>query len=308
MALLFKVDAERGLAWQRLFERHAPDVDVRFWPDIGDPADIRYLATWLPPQDVHLTFANLQVIFATSAGVDQFDLACLPPRVEVVRMLDPGIAQAIVEYACFAVLALHRNIPGYLAQQRQHQWQLQPWVSAPQQRVGVMGLGNLGVAVLERLRSFGFGLRGWARSAKRIDGVQCFAGPEQLPSFLGECDILICLLSLTEDTRGILDASTFAALPRGAKLINLGRGGHLNETDLLQALDSGQLQHAVLDVLNDEPPSAEHPFWEHRHIWLTPHIGAMTQPQTAFEVLLANLRRHQRGEEMIGTVSRSEGY
>lgn len=308
MTLLFNVDSERGLAWKALFQRHAPDIDVRFWPDIGDPADIRYLATWLPPQDVHLTFPNLQAIFATSAGVDQFDLTCLPPRVEVVRMLDPGIVQAIVEYACFAVLALHRKIPEYLTQQRQHQWQVQPWVSAPQQRVGVMGLGNLGVAVLERLRSFGFALRGWARSTKRIDGVQCFAGADQLPSFLNECDILICLLPLTEDTRGILDASTFAALPRGAKLINLGRGGHLNETDLLAALDSGQLQHAVLDVLNDEPPTADHPFWQHRQIWLTPHIGAMTQPETAFEVLLANLRRHQRGEQMIGTISRSEGY
>ena len=308
MTLLFKVDTERGLTWKNLFQRHAPDIDVRFWPDIGAPDEVRYLATWQPPQDVHLLFPNLQAIFATSAGVDQFDLSGLPPQVEVVRMLDPGIVQAIVEYACFAVLALHRKMPEYLAQQRQQQWQVQPWVSAPEQRVGVMGLGNLGIAVLDRLRAFGFSLKGWARSAKQIDAVECFAGTEQLPQFLNQCDILVCLLPLTQDTRGILNASTFAALPRGAKLINLGRGGHLIETDLLQALDSGHLQHAVLDVLNDEPPSIDHPFWQHPHIWLTPHMGAMTQPETAFEVLLANIRRHQQGEPMIGTIRRSNGY
>ena len=308
MTLLFKVDNDRGLAWKNLFQRHAPDIDVRLWPDIGNPEEIRYLATWQPPPDVHLLLPNLQAIFATSAGVDQFDLSCLPPRVEVVRMLDPGIAQAIVEYACFAVLALHRKMPGYLAQQRQRQWHVQPWVAAHQQRVGVMGLGNLGMAVLDRLRAFGFNLKGWARSAKQIDAVECFAGTQQLPQFLGQCDILICLLPLTQDTRGILNASTLAALPRGAKLINLGRGAHLVEADLLQALDSGHLEHAVLDVLNDEPPAANHPFWLHSGIWLTPHIGAMTQPETAFEVLLANIRRHQQGQAMIGTIERTMGY
>jgi glyoxylate/hydroxypyruvate reductase A len=308
MTLLFKVDTDRGLAWKNLFERHAPDIDVRFWPDVGDPDAVRYLATWQPPPNIHLMFPNLEAIFATSAGVDQFDLSSLPTRVEVVRMLDPGIAQAIVEYACFAVLALHRKMPEYLAQQRQQQWRIRPWVAAHQQRVGVMGLGNLGMAVLDRLRTFGFSLKGWARSARQIDAVQCFAGTEQLPTFLSQCDILICLLPLTEDTRGILDGATFAALPRGATLINLGRGGHLVETDLLQALDSGHLEHAVLDVLNDEPPAADHPFWQHPRIWLTPHIGAMTQPETAFEVLLANIRRHQQGESMTGTIKRSSGY
>jgi glyoxylate/hydroxypyruvate reductase A len=199
-------------------------------------------------------------------------------------------------------------MPGYLAQQRQQQWQIQPWVAAHQQHVGVMGLGNLGRVVLDRLHTFGFSLKGWARSVKQIDAVECFAGTEQLPQFLSQCDILICLLPLTQDTRGILDASTFAALPRGAKLINLGRGAHLVEADLLQALDSGHLEHAVLDVLNDEPPAADHPFWLHPNIWLTPHIGAMTQPETAFEVLLANIRRHQHGEAMIGSIERSTGY
>jgi len=308
MALLFKVDDSRGSAWKALFEQHAPDIDVRLWPDIGDPALVRYFAAWQPPHDLHTRFPNLDVIFATSAGVDQFDLGELPGHIQVVRMLDPGIAQGIVEYACFAVLSLHRQVPLYLRQQRARVWQDRELTPARRRRVGIMGLGNLGVAVTQALRPFGFELRGWARSHKHIDGVQCFAGDEQLKPFLAQCDILICLLPLTDDTRGVLNAQTFAAMPKGAQLINLGRGGHLIERDLLDALDTGQLSDAVVDVLEDEPPTPDHPFWDHPNIWLTPHIGANTSPDTAFEVLLGNLRRHQRGEAMQGVIARHQGY
>jgi len=308
MALLFKVPDARGIAWQSLFQTHAPDIDLRLWPEIGEPSQVRYFAAWQPPQNLHERFPSLEVIFATSAGVDQFDLGELPEHIKVVRMLDPGIAQGIVEYAGFAVLSLHRQMPLYLQQQREKQWQVHELTPASKRRVGVMGLGNLGVATLESLRPFGFELSGWARSQKDIPGVQCFAGAEQLPSFLAQCDILICLLPLTDDTRGILNAKTFAAMPKGAQLINLGRGGHLVESDLLDALESGQLSHAIIDVLNDEPPATEHPFWHHPNIWLTPHIGANTSPDSAFDVLLGNIRRHQRGEAMQGEIARDQGY
>lgn len=308
MALLFKVPDARGVAWQSLFQAHAPDIDLRLWPEIGEPSQVRYFAAWQPPQNLHERFPNLEVIFATSAGVDQFDLGELPEHIKVVRMLDPGIAQGIVEYAGFAVLSLHRQMPLYLQQQREKRWQVHELTPSSKRRVGVMGLGNLGVATLESLRPFGFELSGWARSQKDIPGVQCFAGAEQLPSFLAQCDILICLLPLTDDTRGILNAKTFAAMPKGAQLINLGRGGHLVESDLLDALQSGQLSHAIIDVLNDEPPATEHPFWHHPNIWLTPHIGANTSPDSAFDVLLCNIRRHQRGEAMQGEIARDQGY
>jgi len=308
MTLLFKVDDARGCAWKALFEKHAPDIDVRFWPDIGDPLDVRYFAAWQPPRQLQERFPNLEVIFATSAGVDQFDLGELPEHIKIVRMLDPGIAQGIVEYACFAVLSLHRQIPLYLHQQQAGRWQDHLLTPAAQRRIGVMGLGNLGIAVLQSLRAFNFQVHGWARSLKSIDGVQCHAGDDQLEPFLNQCDILICLLPLTDDTRGILNARTLAALPKGASLINLGRGGHLKEDDLLQALDDGQLSHAILDVLNEEPPSPDHRFWQHPHVWLTPHVGAMTAPQSAFEGLLANIRRHQVGESLQGLIKRDHGY
>lgn len=308
MALLFKVDDARGVAWKSLFEQHAPDIKVRVWPDLGDPSQVRYFAAWQPPRQLHERFPNLEVIFATSAGVDQFELGELPAHIQVVRMLDPGIVQGIVEYACWAVLSLHRQIPLYLYQQQAGHWQAHLLTPATQRRVGVMGLGNLGVAVLQSLRSFNFQLHGWARSQKNIDGVQCHAGDDQLVPFLNQCDILICLLPLTDDTRGLLNARTLAALPKGAGLINLGRGGHLKEDDLLRALECGQLSHAILDVLDPEPPSPDHRFWQHPQIWLTPHIGAMTAPHSAFPGLLANIRRHQAGEPMQGLIKRDDGY
>jgi glyoxylate/hydroxypyruvate reductase A len=181
-------------------------------------------------------------------------------------------------------------------------------VPAAQRRVGVMGLGNLGQAVLRQLHGFGFALRGWSRSAKQIEGVHCYAGDAGLPGFLAGCDILICLLPLTAHTAGILDARLFDALPRGASVVNLGRGGHLREADLLAALDSGQLRRAIVDVLSCEPPAPDHPLLHHPKVWVTPHIGAVTHPASAFQVLLDNLRRHQRGEPMQGRVSRERGY
>ncbi len=160
---------------------------------------------------------------------------------------------------------------------------------------GCDGSGMLSKAVLHYLRPFGFNLRSWSRSPQQLDGVECFAGAEQLTTFLGRCDMLICLLPLTEHTRGPLDARTLSTRPRGASLINLGLCAHVVEHDLLDLLDSGQLSHAILDVVQKEPAAVQPPFWQHPNIWLTPHIGAVTMPGSAFAPLLNNPRRHQRG-------------
>jgi glyoxylate/hydroxypyruvate reductase A len=284
MALLYKADPVRGEQWQALFAEHAPDIEWRAWPDIGDPKDIQYLAAWQAPDDLAVVLPNLQVLFALSAGVDQLDLNRLPTSLPVVRLLDPGITRGMCEYASFAVLSLHRDMLRYRQQQMARCWQA------------------------HLLQPLGFALSGWARSAHQIPGVDCYAGNQQLPAFLSQCDILLCVLPLTEQTQGILDRRLFEQLPRGAALINMGRGGHLVEGDLLEALDSGHLGGAVLDVLQQEPAPVDHPFWHHPQILLTPHIAAMTQPESAFGVLLENIRRHQRGEPMLGEIDRAQGY
>lgn len=308
MALLYKADPARAPHWQTLFAEHAPDIEWRAWPDIGNPEEVEYLAAWQAPDDLTQLLPNLKVLFALSAGVDQLDLSRLPADLPVVRLLDPGITRGMCEYATWAVLSLHRDMLRYREQQAARRWQAHLLQPAENRRVGVMGLGTQAQQILATLAPFGFALSGWARSVHEIEGVNCFAGQAQLSAFLGQCDILLCVLPLTEQTEGILDRNLFALLPRGAGLVNMGRGGHLVEGDLLEALESGQLGGAVLDVLQMEPAAADHPFWGHPQVVLTPHVAAMTQPASAFGVLLENIRRFARGERMVGQIDRNRGY
>jgi glyoxylate/hydroxypyruvate reductase A len=307
VSLLYRADPERGRAWQAMFAELAPDVPLRIWPDIGDPRAIRYLAAWQPSVELIETLPNLQVVFSLGAGVDQFDLSRMREPIALVRLVEPGITAGMVEYVLFATLALHRHMLDYREAQQAGRWSPISVVPANERRVGIMGLGQLGHAASAALNGLGFRLHGWSRSPRAVEGVRCFAGQAQLAEFLGCCDILICLLPLTDETRGILGRETFAALPQGAGIVNVGRGGHLRQGDLLAALDSGRLSGAVLDVLDREPPSPDHPFWRHPRVLLTPHIASMTHPKTAALALLDNIRRHQDGREMLGLVRRDLG-
>lgn len=304
---LYKADPVRGAEWAALFAQQAPQLEFAQWPWEGDPARVRYLAAWVPPSDLSI-FANLEVIFSVGAGVDQFDLAAIPAHVALARMVEPGIVGGMLEYATLAVLSLHREWLTYRDQQRQAAWQALRVRPAGSRRVGVLGLGVLAQAVLGQLRSLGFPCAGWSRSQHALDGVECHAGPAGLPDFLARTDILICLLPLTADTRGILGRDLFAALPRGAAVVNCGRGPHLDQDALLDALDSGQLSQAILDVCEPEPLPADHPFWRHPRIMLTPHVASMTQPDTAVAVILDNIERHTTGRPLTGLVERGRGY
>ena len=308
MSFVYKSDPVRGRQWAEIFAREAPQLPFHVWPDIGDPAKVRFLAAWEPPSDIRATFPNLELLFSSGAGVDQFDFSALPPDLPVVRMVEPGIIGGMVEYVSWAVLSLHRDMLQYQRQQRRAQWKTTMVRPAAQRRVGVLGLGTLGQAALTQLRSFGFDCAGWSRSRHVLDGVQCFAGQDELPAFLARTDILVCLLPLTSETRGLLNAALFAQLPQGASLVHVGRGPHLVKHDLLDALESGRIAEAVLDVTDPEPLPPAHPFWHHPHIWLTPHIASMTQPASAAQVVLDNLRRHRDGEPLLGLVDRARGY
>ncbi|MEK1851425.1 MAG: glyoxylate/hydroxypyruvate reductase A [Phyllobacterium sp.] len=308
MTFLYKADPVRGAEWAELFARKAADLSFRIWPDTGRPEDIRYLGAWLPPDNLAETFPNLEILFSLGAGIDQFDLSALPEHLPLVRMIEPGIAEGMTEYVTMAVLALHRDLLPYIDQQRRAVWHGMRLVPAAQRRIGVLGLGMLGQAALEKLRPFGFPLSGWNRSPRVIEAVDTYSGASELPGFLAACDILICLLPLTDETRGILNEKLFAQLPRGAAVISAGRGGQLQQDDLLAALDSGRLSGAVLDVTDPEPLPAGHPFWSHPKILLTPHIASMTRPETAVDHVLDTIRRHREGLPLIGTVDRMRGY
>jgi glyoxylate/hydroxypyruvate reductase A len=308
MSILYRSDEARGRAWASYFADHAPDLDFRVWPDTGNLADVEYLIAWQAPPDFLAALPGLKVLFSSGAGIDHVDLSAVPAHVPLVRMVEPGIIDGMVEYVSLAVLALHRDWFDYAAANAAHIWNPLEVPPASSRRIGVMGMGVLGQAVLGRLGIYGFQLRGWNRSLREMAGVESFAGADQLQPFLAGCDVLVCLLPLTPATCGILNQKTFAALPAGAALINVGRGPHLVEADLLEALDSGHLSRAILDVTDPEPLPAAHPFWAHSRVFVTPHVASMTQPETAAPILLENLRRHQRGEPLLDVVDRSRGY
>ena len=308
MTFLYKSDPVRGEVWARHFAAHAPEVPFRTWPDVGDPAAVRYLAAWTLPDNLATTFPNLEVLFCVGAGVDQLDLSNVPAGITVVRMIEPGLVDGMVEFATLAVLALHRDWPAYLAQQRARQWHALPVRRAASRRVGVMGMGVLGCAVLAKLRGFGFPCAGWSRTLRPAEGIECFAGAQSLPAFLARTEILVSLLPLTESTRGLLGQRVFEALPRGAALVSVGRGAQVVQEDLLAALDAGQLSAAVLDVTSPEPLPPEHPLWAHPRVIITPHIASETQPESSAHAILENVLRHRRGEPLVGVVDRSRGY
>jgi glyoxylate/hydroxypyruvate reductase len=308
MSFLYKAEPARGEQWARFFAQKAPDIPFRLWPDIGDAASVRYLAAWQPPENPTSTLPNLEVVFSVGAGIDQFDLSGVPAHVPVVRMIEPGIVEGMVEYVTQAVLTIHRDLFDYAAQQRERVWRELPVQPAASRRIGALGLGVLGTAVLERLRLFGFACAGWSRSPHTLEGIECYAGADTLDAFLARTDILVCLLPLTPATRGLLGRKTFDALPAGASLINVGRGPHLNQDDLLDALKSGLLRNAILDVTDPEPLPATHPLWTHPRVRITPHIASATRPDTAVDVVLDNIRRHRAGLPMIGQIDRGQGY
>ncbi|TVV75818.1 2-hydroxyacid dehydrogenase [Sphingomonas solaris] len=302
MILLHVGDPARGARWGELVPTLVPGLSVRQWPDAGDLAEIDYVAGWAPPGDLLGRLPALKALFSIGAGIDHLDLAHLPPGVPVVRMIDDELTEAVADYATLAVLALHRDLPAYIAAQKRGEWRALPRRTNGRRRVGVMGLGQMGRATLARLAPFGFPLSGWSRSAGTIEGVRCFTGEAGRSDFLAQCDILICLLPLTDGTRGILDARLFAGLPTGAGLVNAGRGGHLVQADLLAALASGRIGGAVLDVTDPEPLPADHPLWHDPRIIVTPHIAGTTDAVRGAEAIAANIRRHAAGEAMEGVV------
>jgi glyoxylate/hydroxypyruvate reductase A len=309
MAILFRSTPAAVARWRPLFVHLMPEHEIRYWPEIGDRAAIEYALVWQPEPGLLASLPNLKLIVGLGAGVDHvLGDPLLPTGVPIVRLVDPYMTDAMSEYVVLSVLRLHRQDLDYLAQQRARVWAEREQKNAAERPVGILGFGTLGQDAGRKLKALGFDVAGWSRGTKAIPGFATFAGPTGLEAMLARSEILVCLLPLTARTTGILSAAAFAGLPRGAGLVNAGRGAHLVEADLIPALDAGQLSGAVLDVVGAEPLPGDHPFWRHPRIILTPHIAAETHPPTAALIIREAIRRCEAGLPAENQVDPARGY
>ncbi|MGM0562186.1 MAG: 2-hydroxyacid dehydrogenase [Pseudomonadota bacterium] len=309
MALLFYSTADSAKVWIPELERQLSHHDIRQWPDIGDPSEIDYALLWKPEPGIMAALPNLKVIFSIGAGIDHLVKdPDMPRHLPLVRMVEEGLTAGMTEYVVMQTLYHHRRMLDYRELQAEKRWEPLPLTPCWDRKVGILGLGVLGRDSAEKLAMLGLDVAGWSRSEKQIDGVKCYHGEEGLQEVVARSEILICLLPLTDETRGILNADLFNRMPRGGMIINAARGEHLVDQDLLDALASGQIDSATLDVFHEEPLPANHPFWNHRRIILTPHMASITVPRTAVASLVDNVKRFEAGQPMKNLVDLDRGY
>jgi glyoxylate/hydroxypyruvate reductase A len=294
--------------WQSHLQSLLPELDCRLWDNIDTPEAVEYAVVWSPPQGWLAGFDHLRCIVSIGAGIDHV-LAdeALPDHVPIIRTTGDDLTQRMREYVCLHVLAQHRQLFATRTAQSEGQWQ--PLITPPASEltVGIMGLGKLGSNAASSLAHLGYRVVGWAQQQHTIEGVCCYH-KTQLDQFLEQCNLLVCLLPLTPHTRGILNASLFSKLKTGAGLINVARGDHLIEQDLIEALDSGQLSHATLDVFQQEPLPEDHPFWHHPDITITPHIASLIDPVSGGKEIARNLKDFMQGRPVADLTDRSRGY
>jgi len=308
--LLIDLDKRIGNAqtWRDTFEEKIPDLEIRIWPDPGELADIEYLAFMHPDFDALPGFPNLKAMFSRSAGVEAFVNHPKLPKVPLGKMEPPGGDPMMTEYVVMHVLRFHRDMPGYQAAQANREWLRQRIIRPEERRVGFLGYGMMAKAPALVLKSLGFPVSAWVRSRRQNDEVPIFHGRDQLEPFLSQTDIAVCLLPLTRETEGIFCARTFAMMPRGAMLVNVGRGKHVVEPDLIEALDSGQLSYAALDALWPEPLPSSSPLWLHPKVTVMPHVARRPTVRQLVTEIAANIRSVRAGGRLLQEIDKAMGY
>ncbi|WP_089951775.1 glyoxylate/hydroxypyruvate reductase A [Limnohabitans sp. 2KL-3] len=292
--------------WVQAVQQALPDARVSAWAPGSPPAD--HAIVWAPPQQFIDEQTALQTLFNIGAGVDALLQLKLPPSLKVVRLDDAGMSVQMAEYVCHAVIRHFREFDGYDADTAAGKWSYRKPRSRADFAVGVMGLGVLGERVAKALQVFEFPVNGYSRSAKDLPGIRCFSGAQGLPEFLAATRVLVNLMPLTPETENILNQGTLSQLQAGGYVINVARGKHLVEEDLIALIDNGHLAGATLDVFRTEPLPADHPFWQHPKITVTPHTSARTLREESIAQIVGKMQALQRGEPIRGVVDHQRGY
>ncbi|WP_445768030.1 2-hydroxyacid dehydrogenase [Rheinheimera sp.] len=291
---------------QQRLTQALPDSRIEIWPDISDASAVEFAVVWKQPPGSLAALPNLKAIQCFGAGVDAILSDSTLPALPIARIVDPTLTQTMVRYLDSVVNYYRLRLDLFIAQQQQQLWQ----AKSPRrfQHICLLGLGELGSAAASHFAVLGYQVSGWSRTAKQLEGIQCFSAEAELTAAVAQADIVICLLPLTPATESLLDTVFFSRLKAGAILINVARGAIVDDEALLAALNNGQLQAACLDVFRQEPLPAQHPFWQHPAILITPHVSAVTNVSTVVAQIADNYRRSQRGELMANLVDISKGY
>lgn len=311
MAVLLCSTSESSEEWADAL-RTIPGIDLRVWPDAGDIDEIDYAIVAHPPLGVLPSLPNLKAVQSLWAGIEHITRDKeLDPTIPILRMIDPGLTQGMTEYVTMHAQRYHMLAHEFALSQAAGKWTPRTPPLAEERKIGILGLGVLGTDAARRLADLGFQVHGWSRQPKELDNVTCHHGEDELFDLLEQAEILICLLPRTPATEGLLDKTTLGALPEGACIINAGRGELIVDEDLIDALDSGHIAGATLDVFHEEPLSADHPYWAHPRVTVTPHIASVTRISTALPAIRDNLSRLMKGEQaknLPGLVDRKAGY
>lgn len=306
--LLYRADGQTG-PWATGFAEVLPQAEMVEWQEGAMEVPCDYAVLWAAPAALLGQLAHVKAIFLAGAGVDAIlKFGDALPDVPIIRLGDAGMAMQMAEYVAHAVLRYFRRFDDYEKQARRGLWAPLSLPDKNDFTIGVLGMGVLGSRVLETMGHFGFPLRGWSRTQKQLAGVACYAGMESLDEFLAGTRVLVCMLPLTPETTHLLDRARLSLLPRGAYLINVARGGHVAEPDLLTLIRSGHLAGATLDVFRNEPLPAPHPFWDEPRITMTPHIAALTVRQDSVRQIAGKINALERGEPVADVVDRTKGY
>jgi glyoxylate/hydroxypyruvate reductase A len=307
--LLYRADGNTG-PWADDFARHLPDATCVAWTEGEKPAPCDYAVVWAPPETMLRELAEVKAIFLMGAGADAIlrHGDAIPRHIPIVRLGDAGMGVQMAEYVVHAVLRYFRRFDQYEDQAAVGEWRPLAAHDKGSFSVGVMGAGVLGQRILECLKPFGFPLHAWSRNPKQIEGVTSFAGSDGLDAFLQRTRVVVCVLPLTEDTSNILNRANLAKLPPGSYVINVARGAHLSEPDLLTFIRSGHIAGATLDVFRNEPLPLQHPFWQEPRITITPHIAALTLRSESVRQIAQKIMQLEQGLPCADIVNRELGY
>ena len=306
--IFFHSNIDSPDAWRAALATEFEDFTFSAGSDIASPESVDVALIWTLPEDGLDRFVNLRAILSLGAGIDQLDLGRLPKHVPLARLVDASLTRTMVEYAKAAVYRYHRRFHFFERQSQARQWTfISPTVTSGTS-VGILGLGEIGSEIALALQREGFAVRGWSRTPKQMEGVTAFSGRDGLEGMVSRSNIVLNVLPLTAETRHILCRDLFAHFETGTCLINMGRGAHLAESDLLDAIASGKIDAATLDVAAVEPMPRSHPFWNHPNILITPHVAGISMPGTAVTTIAANIRRAMAGERLLHQVDPDRGH